>query len=244
MRIEQSGSGVILHFNRQVRVLSSASVRGGMVRARLIVNLKTSSEEVMQHTPEELVSAYLRGRGLDRAAVGLLTSADLAHAQLILRESEGLAVLAVVTAGVSNAINSAENTGSEYLGDGAAPVPFGSPGARGTPEPGTINIVTVTNRSLTDEAMVGSVVVATEAKSAALFDLGVKSVTTGSQATGTGTDSVAVVSGFEGGIRYAGGHTRYGQLLGEAVYTGVRRSLEKTEPQYPPEDLLNMLLPF
>jgi adenosylcobinamide amidohydrolase len=56
----------------------------------------------------------------------------------------------------------------------------------------------------------------------------IKSVITGSQATGTGTDSIVIVSGTgKRKFQYAGGHTIYGQLLGEAVYTAVKSSLSK-----------------
>jgi adenosylcobinamide amidohydrolase len=57
--------------------------------------------------------------------------------------------------------------------------------------------------------------------------LRVRSVTTGGQATGTGTDAIVVVSGKGAPIRYAGGHTLYGQLVGEAVHTAVSRALMK-----------------
>lgn len=233
MHIEHTGTAIVLRFDRRVRVLSSSSVGGGLVRTDLVINLKTDAGQVMRHTPEELVTAFCAQRGLGSGAVGLLTSANLEHAQFVLLEDRGIAVLAVVTAGTSNALNSAENTGSPYLGDGASldpPLP-----------PGTINIVAVTSKNLAAEALVGSVIVATEAKSAALFDLKVRSVVTGSQATGTGTDSVVVASGFDGAIRYAGGHTRYGQLLGEAVYRGVRRSLEKEKSESPPVERLRGL---
>jgi len=59
---------------------------------------------------------------------------------------------------------------------------------RGT-YPGTINLILVTNARLSVSAMVGMVQVATEAKTAALFDADVKSWTGRSGATGTGTDA-------------------------------------------------------
>lgn len=244
MRIQHTDRAVVLGFDREVAVLSSASVGGGLFRARLLVNMKTDAARVMRSTPGELVAAFLSEQGLEGPAVGMLTSADLAWAQFVLRDDRGVAVLAVVTAGTSNALNSAESTGSPYLGDGA-PLPPGNAPDTGFATPlGTINIILVTNRALTQEAMVGSVIVATEAKSAALFDLQVRSVVTGSQATGTGTDTVAVVSGLEDPIRYAGGHTRYGQLLGEAVYEGVRRSLRKRSSAPLPAGRLSGLFRF
>jgi adenosylcobinamide amidohydrolase len=75
--------------------------------------------------------------------------------------------------------------------------------------------------------MISTVITATEAKTAALLDLRIMSVATGGQATGTGTDAVVVVSGKGTPIRYAGGHTLYGQLVGEAVHAAVSRALLK-----------------
>ncbi|MFW6138028.1 MAG: adenosylcobinamide amidohydrolase, partial [Spirochaetota bacterium] len=122
-----------------------------------------------------------------------------------------------VSAGVSNALNASEKSPTLFTG---SPVP----------QWGTVNTVIITNARLLDDCLVSAVITATEAKTASLFDLGVKSVVTGAQATGTGTDSVTVVSGHGTEIQYAGGHTLFGQLIGEAVYTGVKRSLSRTAP--------------
>jgi adenosylcobinamide amidohydrolase len=136
------------------------------------------------------------------------------YAQFIALEESGIGVLAVVTAGISNALNITERSDTEFSGEAGN-------------APGTINIIAVTNGCLLDECMVSSMITATEAKTAALMELGVRSVVSGTQATGTGTDTVVVVSGNGANIRYAGGHTLYGQLLGEAVYLGVKRSLQE-----------------
>ena len=64
------------------------------------------------------------------------------------------------------------------------------------PKPGTINIILLTNVSLTWGAMARAIMTATEAKTAALQDLNYKSTPSPQiQATGTGTDNMIVVSG-------------------------------------------------
>ena len=77
--------------------------------------------------------------------------------------------------------------------------------------------------------MARAVITATEAKTAAFEDLKVpSSYTKGVQATGTGTDSMIVVSGTAGPmVTYPGGHSRIGELMGKAVHEAVMEALEK-----------------
>jgi len=83
--------------------------------------------------------------------------------------------------------------------------------------------------STNDGGMARAVITATEAKTAALEDLKVPSTyTKGVQATGTGTDSMIIVSGTSGPkVTYTGGHSKIGELIGKAVYEAVLEALEK-----------------
>lgn len=215
MNIIHTNDYIILSFSHPLRVLSSSIFNGGFTWAETVVNLKTTARVILNNTPEILIQDFIREKNLSQLTVGLLTAAPMKYAQFVLKTEREIAVLAVVTAGVSNALNISERTQTPYSGESIA-------------NPGTINIIAITNADLLQDCMVSSVIAATEAKAAALFDLNIKSVTTGNQATGTGTDSIVIASGRgERKIKYAGGHTLYGQLLGEAVYTAVRNSLSK-----------------
>jgi adenosylcobinamide amidohydrolase len=71
---------------------------------------------------------------------------------------------------------------------------------------------------------------ATEAKTAALEDRGVRSTASPKlQATGTGTDSMIVVSGVdpEITIRHTGGHTKMGELIAVSTKIAVSEALKK-----------------
>jgi adenosylcobinamide amidohydrolase len=95
---------------------------------------------------------------------------------------------------------------------------------------GTINVILLTNATLSDGAMAGAIITATEAKTAALQDLNVKSTSTPqNQATGTGTDNIIVVSGKGLGkaLRLASGHTKIGELIGFSTKTAVTEALKK-----------------
>lgn len=95
---------------------------------------------------------------------------------------------------------------------------------------GTINIILLTNVSLTKGAMARAIVTATEAKTAALQDLDYRSTALPQiQATGTGTDSMIVVSGVDPNIliRHTGGHTKMGELIGISAKNAVTEALIK-----------------
>jgi len=96
-------------------------------------------------------------------------------------------------------------------------------------EPGTINIIVLTNMKLSKRAMTRAIIAATEAKTAALEDMDIRSAYTPllNQATGTGTDNVLVVQGEGKAIQNAGGHSKMGELIGKAVYDGVKGAVLK-----------------
>jgi adenosylcobinamide amidohydrolase len=98
------------------------------------------------------------------------------------------------------------------------------------PTAGTINMLLLTNVYLSWGAMARAIMTATEAKTAALQDL--KYMSTPSpqiQATGTGTDSMIVVSGVNSKlkIKHTGGHSKMGELIGVAAKTAVAEALIK-----------------
>jgi adenosylcobinamide hydrolase len=97
---------------------------------------------------------------------------------------------------------------------------------------GTINIIILTNVTLSDGALVRAIIAATEAKTAALQDLDARSsISPKNQATGTGTDNMIVVSGTDPDkkVRFAGGHTKIGKLIGVTTKIAVAETIKKHE---------------
>jgi len=97
---------------------------------------------------------------------------------------------------------------------------------------GTINVILLTNAALSDGAIARTIITATEAKTAALQDLDVRSTYTPEiQATGTGTDNILVVSGKGLGeaLRLTGGHTKMGELIGVSTKIAVAEALKKQD---------------
>jgi iron complex transport system ATP-binding protein len=141
-----------------------------------------------------------------------MTAVSLADLVTVREADEQIWVEGFVTVGTSNAVRAGE------------PVTLRPRTSNGT-DPGTINLILVTNARLSAAAMVGMVQVATEAKTAVLLHAKVKSWTGRSGATGTGTDAVVVVSGDGPPQRYSGTHTILGELVGRVIGTAVTEGL-------------------
>ena len=96
---------------------------------------------------------------------------------------------------------------------------------------GTINIIVLIDSNPTDSCMVASLITATEAKSAALRDLDIRSRYTGDSATGSITDSVTIASTRQGKtINYGGPASKLGKAIGYCTRKAVTEALIKQEP--------------
>jgi len=145
----------------------------------------------------------------------MATAADMDNLAVGTKTYKPFTVTALVTAGAkTNALRTGLDEGTHIEGEASN---------------GTVNILILINARLTDGAMARAIVTATEAKTAAFEDLKVpSSYTKNVQASGTGTDSVIVVSGTTGPrVTYTGGHSRIGELIGKAVYEAVVEALGK-----------------
>jgi adenosylcobinamide amidohydrolase len=215
--VSRNDRHVLVAFASPRTVISSGVIGGGLTRARGIVNLRVpkheESEQMALAPPEETLAAYCRQQRWQGPMVGMMTAASMDSFRRVDRCEGQVAVTALVTAGISNA---------GRAGDPAQYRDF----CTTDPGTGTVNIILLTNAELTDAALVEAVITVTEAKAAAFENLGIRSVATGRQATGTGTDSVAVVSG-SGPVRiqFCGKHVLLGEMLADATIRAVSDSL-------------------
>ena len=139
----------------------------------------------------------------------LMTGADMDNIAIVKKEYRKLVVYALVTAGVTgNAQRQSQDEGLYY-------------------NHGTINMILLSNASLSQGATARAIISATEAKTAALQDLDIRSNYTGltNQATGTGTDNIIVISGEGSPENSAGGHTKLGELIARAAYEGTTKAI-------------------
>jgi adenosylcobinamide amidohydrolase len=141
----------------------------------------------------------------------LFTGANMANLSVQKANFKDITIYALVTAGVEgNALRLSQDEGRYY-------------------EPGTINIIVLSNYQLSPRAMSRALIDVTEAKTAALQDLDIRSTEQPLpfQATGTGTDNIIMVGGQGKTLENAGGHSKLGELIGKAVYQGVREAIAK-----------------
>jgi adenosylcobinamide amidohydrolase/ABC-type Fe3+-hydroxamate transport system substrate-binding protein len=151
--------------------------------------------------------------GLDRANTSLIfTGADMRNLVVKSASYKDLHITALVTAGAEgNALRTSKDPGNWY-------------------DPGTINIIILSSRKLSPAGATSAMIVVTEAKTAALWDMDIRSTESPREnpATGTGTDDIIVVTGGNGSpLDYTGGHGKAGELIARVVYDGVTEALKK-----------------
>jgi adenosylcobinamide amidohydrolase/ABC-type Fe3+-hydroxamate transport system substrate-binding protein len=157
--------------------------------------------------------------GLDPARTTMIyTGADMRNLSVKTARYRDLTVTALVTGGAeTNALRASRDPGDWYL-------------------PGTINVMVLSSRRLSPAGAAKLVIVATEAKTAALWDLDVRSSASplANPATGTGTDDVIVPAAGDGSpVDWTGGHTKIGELAARVVYDAVTEALLKQNATAP-----------
>ncbi len=155
----------------------------------------------------------------------LFTGADMDNLAIKKQGFKEMEVRALVTAGVKlNAVRMSRDVGRYY-------------------EPGTINIILLPNMKLTSRAMNRAIISATEAKTAALMDMDIRSSYSSKlhRATGTGTDNIIVVEGEGIRIDSSGGHTKMGELISKAVYEGIQEAIYKQNGLYTGRNIFQRL---
>ncbi|ULA63351.1 MAG: putative Adenosylcobinamide hydrolase [Nitrospira sp.] len=216
---------LIVDLGGKRRVLSSAPQGGGLTVASYILNHQvaanpdTSAGQSTHGDPAQYLRKLAASLGvrLGSGTVGLMTAVPMTKLAMARTASGAIWVECFATVGVTNAVRAGET-------------PQIPDQARRAMAPGTINLIVVTNASLSSAAMVGAVQVATESKTGVLRDHAVPSWTGQPGATGTGTDAVVIACRKRGEgpwHLYSGTHTVMGALIGQAVTICVTRGLAK-----------------
>lgn len=210
----------IVRLPQRMRVLASTMRNGGFAETDTILMMQV--EEGYDHRdPEADMADKLARLGLEEDTVGFMTAAWI-HKALTTAEVEyhGVRAVAVVTAGVVNAVMAGELLPDSIL--------------RKLTKPGTINTVVAVDVPLEGAGFANAIITATEAKSAAMFDRGIRG-------TGTTSDAVAICSPVGKGTKYAGTATDVGIAIARAVRQATSESIRKWFVANPPMDLLSIL---
>jgi ABC-type Fe3+-hydroxamate transport system substrate-binding protein/adenosylcobinamide amidohydrolase len=219
---------LLVDFKRPQRVVSTVSgERGG---------IETVGNS---YSPPQLWSVYHKigfGESMEylfevlkldgNSADIMVTGADMDNAVVETAAFRDMKATAIVTGGVdSNALRTSKDTGAWY-------------------EPGTINIMVMTNHRLSEQAATRAIVTATEAKTAALWDMDIRSAQRRAfyPATGTGTDTVIIVAGEGVTLDGSGGHTKMGELIADTVYRGVQKAILRQNGKIPARSAIERLV--
>jgi len=207
-----------LEFDKSVNILSSAVLNGGFCMASHFFNTKVDAnfneERTQFEKPEVTLSKLAQENNWEGKTVGMMTAALMTSFRRVKLKSQGVWIEVFLTSGVSNARRAGDKADYQFMNETCEKV-------------GTINMILLTNAKLSPGSMVECIMMATEAKSACLQDLNVISPVSGDIATGTGTDSCAVVAGEGPSVEYCGKHVLFGELLAKAVYQALKESLEE-----------------
>lgn len=193
--------------------LSSAVYGGGFGQLRRMVNIYVDRHYRCDDPARDIAELLGQWGYPSEATAGLLTAVPMRYAAVAEEQGDDFTVFCCATAGASNAARA-----------GVQRTTFPASWT-----PGTINVLLAVDGRLTPAAMVNAVMTATEAKTAALGDLGVLDAENGLAATGTTTDAVALGVSQRADWpllhAYAGTATDLGGTVGRLVYAAVGASL-------------------
>jgi adenosylcobinamide amidohydrolase len=200
---------------RGQRMIASGVAGGGLGERQWVLNAQVPGG-YDRMDPAAHIGELAAGLGLAGAGVGLLTAASVAD--LVEREDDG--VRAAATVGLRVPTWAAAAPGSVDPEFGPIRRPGTEPGAadrdlRPAWRPGTINIIVSVPVRLADAAYVNAVITATEAKTQALLEAGVR-------ATGTASDAVCIAAPMAGEPEdFAGPRSAWGARIARAVHAAV-----------------------
>jgi adenosylcobinamide amidohydrolase len=185
------------------------------------------SEIILEQGQEAYHDRVCAEMGVPSSEVALMgTAANMNYAAVVTARDLALEVTAVVTAGVQ---------GNACCAGDPATWREGEQGWEKVT--GTINTMLLINHPLTEGALARASVTMTEAKSAALQRLAVRSLYSSDLATGTGTDQFAIAAPIRVGVRLtsASPHVKLGELIGCTVRDATLEALRwqnGLEPSY------------
>jgi adenosylcobinamide amidohydrolase len=240
-RLVRSGRFLVAELLVPHRVMSTSSRNGGQREGlRWLVNHQSceGTDHRERHAAITGGDVYhdevCREMEIDPAVSATMqTAANMNYAAVVAASDLDVTVTAVVTAGVhGNAACAGDPALWRETESGWEKVAAAAPGAGLGSVTGTINTMLLVNHALTEGALARAVITMTEAKSAALARLAVRSLYSADFATGTGTDQYCVAARLGGGDGGGGKefastspHSKLGELIGVTVRDATMEAL-------------------
>ena len=217
----------LVRLEHPAQFLSSAPLGEGLVRAGWVLSGQVSPQACVPDPGSYLRRLAAQSGVTDRpdgiGVIGLLTAVDHRDLRVASLAESGVTVTSLATVGVDHGSSPRDKD----VGSHGEPVtPEAEPLIQpGTINPGTINLVILVDADMTTGALVRASTLATEAKTLAMVEAGLRTRQS-HIATGTATDATVVGhSGRGSHFEYAGSATLVGWLIGRAVYGSVTQGL-------------------
>lgn len=230
-RFEWHERSIVCRFSRRVLVLSTSRRNGGLREdLSAAVNYQICEPggcptcEVCIDKLDEHIDMHAEKLNCDpERTATMITAARMRNAGSATRSHGGVDVLSVMTAGVETNAARAGDRATHYES------PSGWRSIDEAPPVGIINLILLVNRRLTDGALVKAGIMATEAKSATLDALRVRSRYGYGIATGTGTDQFMLACPQDSSFAFteAQAHVILGQLIADTVSEALRVALTR-----------------
>ncbi|MGM0836399.1 MAG: adenosylcobinamide amidohydrolase [Bacillota bacterium] len=210
-QMEQTTEYIHVQFNQPMRSISNGVVGDGIQWLKHFCNFHVSKNYNCSNPKKDLHDWMGKYHIPAEQAVGLMTAVQLEDVRIVMEKIDGIEFIAVVTAGVGNAVD---------ISKGHPPnLPL---------QIGTINTMVFIDAHFTDGALVNGLLSATEAKVKAMQDLEIMDPETKTLATGTSTDAM-VLAVTQQGVQtpYAGSGTVVGRGIGHVVYQATTQAIRK-----------------
>ncbi len=205
---------------------------GGLEKTTAILNVevpKGYGDQSLHTDPERLIVDSAKNLNLKEDFVGMVTAACVKNFALASKREDNIGVSVIATAADNegNTCNFSESSGEEI---------------KTKVIEGTINIIVIIDGHPTESCLVSSIITATEAKTAAMLELDIRSRYSGDAATGTITDAIVVAETGQGeSIVYGGPASKLGQLVGYCTRKAVKEAIMKGQECSPVRPLLDRL---
>jgi adenosylcobinamide amidohydrolase len=204
--------------NIDLTAISSAIYNGGLKKTKALLNVQATNDltdQQLHANPQKFIADSAKKLGISDNFVGMVTAAAVEKFAWASEKDGDLTVTVTATAVDvdGNTCSHAETAGESITVEEML---------------GTINIMVVIDGNPTESCLVSTVLTATEAKTAAMWELDIRSRYSGDVATGTITDAIIVAKTNRGApIVYGGPASKLGQLVGYCTRKAVKESIMK-----------------
>jgi adenosylcobinamide amidohydrolase len=204
--------------NIDLTTISSAIYNGGFKKTKALLNVQSTNDltdQQLHANPQKFIADSAKKLGISDNFVGMVTAAAVDKFAWASEKDGDLTVTVAATAVDvdGNTCSHAETAGESITVEEML---------------GTINIMVVIDGNPTESCLVSTVLTTTEAKTAAMWELDIRSRYSGEVATGTITDAIIVAKTNRGApIVYGGPASKLGQLVGYCTRKAVKESIMK-----------------